>query len=64
MGEILFVDLESDRHSPIELRTVAETVVRRRLLAVPGVSQVVATGGVPRQYEVVLDPARLAAHQA
>jgi len=61
MGEVLFVDLESDRHSPLELRTVAETVVRRRLLAVPGVSQVIATGGQQKQYEVVLDPARLAA---
>ena len=64
MGEVLFVDLESDRHSPLELRTVAETVVRRRLLAVPGVSQVIATGGEQKQYEVVLDPARLAARRA
>ncbi len=63
MGEVLFVDLESDRHSPLELRTVAETVVRRRLLAVAGVSQVIATGGEQKQYEVVLDPARLALHQ-
>jgi CzcA family heavy metal efflux pump len=63
MGEVLFVDLESDRHSPLELRTVAETVVRRRLLAVPGVSQVIATGGEQKQYEVVLDPARLSAHE-
>ena len=63
MGEVLFVDLESDRHSPLELRTVAETVVRRRLLAVPGVSQVIATGGEQKQYEVVLDPARLAARR-
>jgi CzcA family heavy metal efflux pump len=63
MGEVLFVDLESDRHSPLALRTVAETIVRRRLLAVPGVSQVIATGGEQKQYEVVLDPARLAAHQ-
>jgi CzcA family heavy metal efflux pump len=62
MGEVLFVDLESDRHSALELRTVAETVVRRRLLAVPGVSQVVATGGEQKQFEVVLDPARLAVH--
>jgi len=59
MGEVLFVDLESDRHSPLEVRTVAETVVRRRLLAVPGVSQVVATGGEQKQYEVVVEPARL-----
>jgi Cu/Ag efflux pump CusA len=45
MGEVLFIDLESSRHSPLEVRTIAETVVRRRLLAVPGVSQVIATGG-------------------
>jgi CzcA family heavy metal efflux pump len=63
MGEVLFIDLESDRHSPLELRTIAETVVRRRLLAVPGVSQVIATGGEQKQYEVVLDPARLAAYR-
>jgi CzcA family heavy metal efflux pump len=63
MGEVLFIDLESDRHSPREVRTVAETLVRRRLLAVPGVSQVIATGGDQKQYEVVLDPARLAAHR-
>jgi CzcA family heavy metal efflux pump len=62
MGEVLFVDLESNRHSQLEVRTAAETVVRRRLLAVPGVSQVIATGGEQKQYEVVLDPARLAAH--
>jgi CzcA family heavy metal efflux pump len=63
MGEVLFIDLESDRHSPLELRTIAETVVRRRLLAVPGVSQVIATGGDQKQYEVLLDPVRLAAHE-
>jgi CzcA family heavy metal efflux pump len=63
MGEVLFIDLESDNHSPLELRTIAETVVRRRLLAVPGVSQVIATGGEQKQYEVVLDPTRLAAHE-
>ncbi|MPZ20738.1 MAG: CusA/CzcA family heavy metal efflux RND transporter [Luteitalea sp.] len=62
MGEVLFVDLESDRHSPLELRTVAETVVRRRLLAVPGVSQVIATGGEQKQYEVLIRPAALSAH--
>src|SRR5688572_10276372 len=59
MGEVLFVGLESDRHSTIELRTTAETVVRRRLLAVPGVSQVIATGGDQKQYEVVVEPTRL-----
>ena len=56
MGEIMFVALESDRHSPLDLRTVADNVVRRRLLAVPGVSQVIATGGGQKQYQVLVDP--------
>ena len=56
MGEILFVTLESDRHSPMELRTIAETVLRRRILAVPGVAQVVPTGGDQKQYQVLVSP--------
>ena len=59
MGEIMFIDLESDRHSPLELRTVADTVIRRRLLAVPGVSQVVPFPwnlGIPivKEYQTVM----------
>src|SRR5262249_13879588 len=46
-------------HSPLEVRTVAETVVRRRLLAVPGVSQVIPTGGGQKQYQVLIEPRRL-----
>lgn len=61
MGEIIFIALRSDRHSPLELRTIAETQVRRRVLAVPGVSQVVATGGGERQFQVVVSPDRLTA---
>src|SRR5204863_8573923 len=49
----------SDRHSPLDVRTVADTVLRRRLLAVPGVSQVIATGGGQKQYQVLVDPIEL-----
>jgi CzcA family heavy metal efflux pump len=59
MGEILFVTLESDRHSGMELRTVAESVLRRRILAVPGVAQVVPTGGDQKQYQVLVAPQAL-----
>lgn len=62
MGEILFLALESDRHDAIALRTLADTTIRRRLLAVPGVSQVIVTGGGQKQYHVLADPAALA-HQ-
>ena len=60
MGEIMFVALESDDHTPLELRTTADVVVRRRLLATPGVSQITVIGGARRQFEVLVDPERLA----
>ena len=54
MGEILFIALTSDRHDDVELRTVADTVIRRGLLAVPGVAQVTPLGGGRKQYQVLL----------
>src|SRR5262252_10088755 len=63
MGEILFFAISSDAQEPLELRTVADTVVRRRLLAVPGVSQVTPIGGAERQYQVIAHPQQLRANQ-
>lgn len=63
MGEILFVTLESDRHSSMELRTVADTVLRRRILAVPGVAQVIPTGGDQKQYQVLVSPELLRGYE-
>jgi len=57
MGEITFIALTSDKVPAMELRRLAETVVRRSLLAVPGISQVVPIGGDVREYLVELDPA-------
>jgi CzcA family heavy metal efflux pump len=56
MGEILFVALRSDRHPSMEVRDTADWVVRRRLLALAGVAQVVPIGGGVRQYQVRVDP--------
>ena len=63
MGEITFLALTSEALTPMELRHLAETTVRRALLAVPGIAQVVAIGGELRQQEVVLEPAALAQHR-
>ncbi|HVE65752.1 MAG TPA: efflux RND transporter permease subunit, partial [Thermoanaerobaculia bacterium] len=57
MGEITFIALTSDTVSPMELRRLAETSVRRSLLAIPGISQVVPIGGDEREYAVELDVA-------
>jgi CzcA family heavy metal efflux pump len=61
MGEILFLALTSERHSPMELKTLADWTIRPRLLGVAGVSQVSPTGGETRQYQVVVRPERLSA---
>jgi len=60
MGEIMFIALTSDSHHPRELKTVAEWNLRPRLLAIPGVSQVISIGGDTKQYQVAVDPDRLA----
>jgi CzcA family heavy metal efflux pump len=62
MGEILFFAISSDQDDPLTLRTVADTVVRRRLLAVAGVSQVTPIGGAERQFQVVVHPDQLRAN--
>jgi len=62
MGEILFLGVTSDRHDGRDVRTTAETLLRRRLLAVPGVASVMLIGGAEKQYQVELDPMLLAAH--
>ncbi len=63
MGEILFIAMHSELHSPMDVRTAADFTVRRRLLGVPGVSQVIVTGGEVKQFQVLLDPHRLANYQ-
>ncbi|HKK92540.1 MAG TPA: efflux RND transporter permease subunit [Longimicrobiales bacterium] len=60
MGEIMLVAVTGDdRVSEMELRSMADWTIRRRLLAVPGVSQVIPLGGEVRQYQVQVDPTRL-----
>ena len=62
MGEILFFSISSDTTDPLTLRTIADTTVRRRLLAVPGVSQVTPIGGAERQLQVIGHPDALRAN--
>ena len=60
MGEIMMIGLTGTQ-SAQEIRTVADWTIRRRLLAVPGVAQVIPIGGEVKQYQVIADPARMQA---
>ena len=63
MGEIMFIALSSDKHSAMELKSAADWVLRRRILAIPGVAEVITIGGDEKQYQVTLSPERLASYK-
>ena len=61
MGEIMFISLTSDKHTPMDLRSTADWAIRPRLLSVPGVSQVTPIGGDIKEYQVSVSLERMAA---
>lgn len=63
MGEVLLVGVHSTdgSHSPMELRSLADWTLRRRLQSIPGVSEVLTIGGGVRQLQVRPDIARMTA---
>ncbi len=58
MGQILMYGMwsEGGETPPMQVRTLADWVVRQRLLAIPGVSQVFTMGGGRLQFQVLVDP--------
>src|SRR6187397_1508961 len=59
MGEIMLISMTSQTTSAMDLRSLADWVVRPRLLGVPGVAQVMVIGGETKQFQVLIDPAKL-----
>ena len=59
--EYALVD-RTGRHDLAQLRSLQDWFLRYELKTVPGVAEVAAIGGMVRQYQVVLDPIKLAAY--
>src|SRR5579875_3160037 len=59
---VMEVALSSQKLSLMDLTTVANWVVKRRLLAVPGVANVSVFGAMTRQIQIQYDPEKLIRH--
>ena len=61
MGQTQIIGMwsEDGSTSPMQLRTLADWVVRQRILTIPGVSQVFVMGGERRQFQVLVDSGAL-----
>lgn len=62
VGAIIKYAFTSDTTPLMEVRRIVDWQVKNRLLAVPGVTQIVIFGGDVRQYQVLVDPAKLKAY--
>jgi cobalt-zinc-cadmium resistance protein CzcA len=62
LGDIYEFVLTSEKHTPMELRTYMDWEMSRKLKSIPGVIDINTIGGEAKQYQVLIDPRRLASH--
>ena len=59
MGQFMMVAVTGDSTSPADIRTLSDFTIRRRLMSIKGVSQVVPIGGEKMQYQVLIAPQKM-----
>ncbi len=60
VGHVFWYTLQSDRHDLAQLRTLQDYYLKLGLQSVEGVAEVASIGGFVKQYQINLDPVRLA----
>lgn len=63
LGWVYQYALQSDKHDLQELRSIQDWFLRYELSAIPGVSEVASIGGFVKQYQVNVDPNKLASYR-
>ena len=59
LGEVMIIGMTSDTTSLLDMRTMADWTIRPRLLSTGGVAQVAVLGGDIKEYQILLDQARM-----
>ena len=61
-GQIMTIGISADTTSPMELRTLADYTIRRRIKAIKGIAEVIVSGGEVMQFQVKPNPEAMVAH--
>lgn len=59
MGQFMLIAVTGTKTSPMDVRTLADFTIRRRLMSIKGISQVIPIGGERMQYQVLLSSDKL-----
>ena len=59
LGEIMIIGITADTTSMSDIRSLADRVIRPRLLSIGGVSQVAIIGGDIKEYQIQIMPERM-----
>ncbi len=59
MGQFMLIAVTGTKTSPMDVRTLADFTIRRRLMSIKGIAQVIPIGGERMQYQVLLSSERL-----
>ncbi len=62
LSEVYMFTVEGEGHTPMQLRTILDWDIAFRLRSVPGIVEVNTWGGLAKQYQVVVEPAKLIAY--